>query len=288
MDALRDHYLMIDLNPLVQERHPIKPPSNATAEEYNCQWYSITDRVQYLPGGLLSGKVTYSACLHDLPDGLQTHVYAPMGLDIKEKWSLGGTLPGEPAQPVELGINAPLHGLYLREDIDMRCNIVMSSFVKKTLKKAHARLVERMVAKSHLAEAVAHNERLSEQQLSPSMVSAAMPPGSPGYSDAMSIRSSNSAYDQGSRVSYQKLLRSSGSHNSRSPLASPAPLTSPAFGASDPGYREAFNANERDQGLDRVAELPSDISYKNTRSEVPEPLRISRPAQRPPPPAELE
>lgn len=163
LDTLYTHVEMIDLNPLVEERHPIKPPGKATAEEYHCQWYELTDRISYLPGGLVSGKVTYQACFHDLANGLQTHVYAPMGLDIKNKWTVGGTLPGEPTQPVEIGQGIPLQGLYLREDVDMRCNMLMTSFVKKTLKKAHAALVARLVVKAQLYEAASINDCLSDK-----------------------------------------------------------------------------------------------------------------------------
>jgi hypothetical protein len=163
LDTLYTHVEMIDLNPLVEERHPIKPPGKATAEEYHCQWYELTDRISYLPGGLMSGKVTYQACFHDLANGLQTHVYAPMGLDIKNKWTIGGTLPGEPTQPVEIGQGIPLQGLYLREDVDMRCNMLMTNFVKKTLKKAHAALVARLVVKAQLYEAASINDRLSDR-----------------------------------------------------------------------------------------------------------------------------
>jgi hypothetical protein len=162
METLHNHLEMIDLNPLVEERHPIKPPSDATPEEFHCLWYSLTDRVSYLPGGLVSGKVSYNACFHDLDRGLQTHCYAPMGLNIKGKWTLGGSLPGEPVAPVELGIGAPLSGLYLREDVDMKCNIMMTGFVKKTLKNAHARLVDRLVIKAQFEDNAIRNERLSQ------------------------------------------------------------------------------------------------------------------------------
>jgi hypothetical protein len=151
---------------LVEERHPIKPPPEATAEEYHCQWYSLTDRVSYLPGGLITGKVSYSACFHDLPNGLQTHCYAPMGLNIKGKWTLGGSLPGEPVEPVELGLGAPVSGLYLREDVDMKCNIMMTSFVKKTLKKAHSHLVDRLLVKAQIEDAADRNRRINEKSLS--------------------------------------------------------------------------------------------------------------------------
>jgi hypothetical protein len=164
-ESLKDHSMMIDLNPLVEERHPIKPPNNATAEEYHCAWYSLTDKVQYLPGGMMSGKVSYNACFHDLENGLQTHVYAPMGLNIKSKWTLGGTLPGEPVAPVELGLGAPMQGLWLREDVDMKCNILMTSFVKKTLKKAHSKLVERLLVKAQIVDAAMVNQQLMIQQM---------------------------------------------------------------------------------------------------------------------------
>ncbi|KAI9650947.1 hypothetical protein NHQ30_000982 [Ciborinia camelliae] len=165
METLRSHVEMIDLNPLVEERHPIKPPPNATAEEYHCLWYSLTDRVQYLPGGLMSGKVSYTCCFHDLENGLQTHCYAPMGLNIRGKWTLGGSLPGEPVAPVEMGAGVPLYGLWLREDVDMKCNIVMTSFVKKTLKKSHSALVDRLVVKAQLLDRSINNARLNEKTL---------------------------------------------------------------------------------------------------------------------------
>ncbi|EON61254.1 hypothetical protein W97_00467 [Coniosporium apollinis CBS 100218] len=152
IETFHAHVEMIDLNPLAIERHPISPPSGVPAEETQCLWYQITDRISYLPGGALTGKVSYNACFHDLPNGLQTHIYAPLGLDIKGKWSLGGNLPGEPQEAVEMGVGAPSTGLYIREDVEMRCNIFAVSFVKRTLKKAHALLVERLVNKTRIED----------------------------------------------------------------------------------------------------------------------------------------
>jgi hypothetical protein len=159
--TLHDHLEMIDLNPSHEERHMIKPPPEATPEEYHCQWYAITDKVSYLPAGMITGKVHFKSCFHDLSTGLQTHVYAPMGLDIKTKWTLGGNLPNEPVQPAELGIGAPIAGLYLRLDVEMRCNFLMTRFVKKTLKDSCASLVARLLVKSQLQEAVEGNRRLT-------------------------------------------------------------------------------------------------------------------------------
>jgi hypothetical protein len=88
-----------------------------------------------------------------------------MGLNIRGKWTLGGSLPGEPVAPVELGLGAPISGLYLREDVNMKCNIMMTSFVKKTLKKAHSHLVDRLLVKAQIVDASTSNRLLSEKSL---------------------------------------------------------------------------------------------------------------------------
>jgi len=93
---------------------------------------------------------------------MQNHVYAPMGLDIKEKWTLGGNLPGEPVQPAEIGIGAPISGLYLREDIEIKCNFMVTRFVKKQLKDALSTLVARLVVKTQLQEASYRNQMLQQ------------------------------------------------------------------------------------------------------------------------------
>jgi hypothetical protein len=161
MSTFHDHLEMIDLNPSHTTRQRIPSPPEATPEEYHCTWYSITDKISYLPG--YKGSVSFKACFHDLSNGLQTHVYAPMGLDIKEKWTLGGNAPGEPVQPVEIGLGAPISGLYIREDVEMKCNFLMTRFVRKTLKDSLATLVARLLVKSQLLEAVENNKRLTQQ-----------------------------------------------------------------------------------------------------------------------------
>ncbi|KAI1177920.1 hypothetical protein F4777DRAFT_153136 [Nemania sp. FL0916] len=153
VEFLHNHQEMIDLNPLIIDRHPIAPPPHAPEDETRCVWWSLTDKIAYLPGGLVSGQISYTAAFNDLPNGVQTHCYAPLGTDIRERWSLGGTLPGEPLEPVEMGLDIPRQGLYLREDVELRCNFMMAGFVKKTLKSAHGALVERLCEKAALASA---------------------------------------------------------------------------------------------------------------------------------------
>ncbi|EHK48174.1 hypothetical protein TRIATDRAFT_142583, partial [Trichoderma atroviride IMI 206040] len=148
IDFLHNHRDMIDLNPLVQDRHIIPPPPHALPEEHVCTWYSITDKISYLPGGLVTGAVSYTAAFHDLPTGLQTHCHAPMGVDLREKWSVAGSEPGEEPEPMELGLGAPRTGLYIREDVIITCNMVMAGFIKKTIKKAHGVLIDAIALKA--------------------------------------------------------------------------------------------------------------------------------------------
>ncbi|KAI1134342.1 hypothetical protein F5Y05DRAFT_417212 [Hypoxylon sp. FL0543] len=251
---LHNHVEMIDLNPLVIERHPIAPPPHAPAEERRCVWWSMTDKISYLPGGVVSGDVTYTAAFNDLPDGIQTHVYAPMGTDIRERWTLNGSLPGEPPEPVELGINAPRQGLYLREDVELRCNFVMSSFVKKTLKKAHGTLVERLLQK------------------------AALTPGQGAGAGAGAVQhnhTGSSAHSGGARSNH--------SHSSGHHPAYPSPPHNPQYAApyqqtSRPGSTNSYGhatpppppAGSAPYGHAHSA------SAGNGNTFVPEPLRINK------------
>ena len=149
IDMLHSHGEIIELNPLVLEHHPIKAPQSASADEYFSVWHEITERIQYIPGTciLVSGKISFKGVFHDMPWGLQTHIYAPMGVDLRNKWQIRGNQPGEPAEPRELGSGAPADGLYLREDVEIRCNITVVPFVKKELRAASATMCKDLSAK---------------------------------------------------------------------------------------------------------------------------------------------
>ena len=183
---------MIDLNPAHIDRRRRKPPPEATPEEYHTAWYQITDRISYMPGGMVKGKVNFNACFHDLSNGVQIHVYAPMGVDIKQKWTLGGTLPGEPVQPVEIGMGVPITGLYLREDVELRCNFLMTKFVRKTLTESLATLVARLNVRAQLQDAAETNRRLTYD---PELHGQFTPPLSPPLSPGMSMHSGSQQLD---------------------------------------------------------------------------------------------
>ncbi|KAL1988677.1 hypothetical protein VTN96DRAFT_8377 [Rasamsonia emersonii] len=155
IDILHSHSEIITLNPLVLEHHPIPAPRDAPADEYYSTWYEITERIQYVPGlgKIGSGKISFRGCFHDVPWGLQTHIYAPLGVDLRNNWRVAGNQPGEPPEPRELGIGAPADGLYLREDIEIKCNVTLVSFVKAQLKASTKVLVDRLIKKAELLDA---------------------------------------------------------------------------------------------------------------------------------------
>jgi len=155
IDILHCHSEVITVNPLVLEHHPIKAPRDAAADEYYATWYEITERIQVVPGigKMGSGKISFKGCFHDMPWGIQTHIHAPMNIDMRNNWRICGNQPGEPPEPKELGIAAPAEGLYLREDIEIKCNVTMVSFVKNQMKAASKVMVDRMIKKAELLDA---------------------------------------------------------------------------------------------------------------------------------------
>ena len=187
IDMLHSHGEIIELNPLVLEHHPIKAPQSAAADEYFSVWHEITERIQYIPGAgkLGSGKISFKGVFHDMPWGLQTHIYAPMGIDLRNKWQIRGNQRGEPPEHRELGSGAPADGLYLREDVEIKCNITMIPFVKKELKASSATMVQRLVRKAELLDsgvlhAMFENGKLKSVNpaVRDSLLAAASGPGS--------------------------------------------------------------------------------------------------------------
>lgn len=155
VDLLHNHSEIIELNPLVIGHHPIKAPPKAPADEYYSTWYDIQQRIQLIPGTgkVGSSKISFNGVFHDIPNGLQTHIYAPGGIDLRHNYSIGGNQPGEAPQVKELGSGAPTSGLYLKEDVEIRCNMVMINFVKKELRSSTDVLTARLVKKAELIDA---------------------------------------------------------------------------------------------------------------------------------------
>lgn len=159
IDILHSHSEVITLNPLVLEHKPIAAPQNAETDEYYSTWYEITERVTFVPGiGKMGASIIkFNGCFHDMPWGLQTHIYAPMNVDLRNTYRIAGNQPGfEPPEVPEIGLKAlgaPSDGLYLREDIEIKCNVTVISFVKSQMKKAGREMVQRIIKKAELLDA---------------------------------------------------------------------------------------------------------------------------------------
>lgn len=195
IDILHSHSEVITLNPLVLDHKPIPAPRQAAADEYYSTWYEIVERIQYIPGvgKMGSGKINFNGCFHDTTWGLQTHIYAPMNVDLRNAYRIAGNQPGvEPPSPAEIGLaelGVPSDGLYLREDIEIRCNIAVVGFVKSQLKAASKEMVRRIIKKAELLDAgvlkaMIHEGRL--KTINPNDLSAprrlssiGSPPGTP-------------------------------------------------------------------------------------------------------------
>jgi len=168
VDMLHNHGEIIELSPLVLEHHPVEAPKNAAADEYFAVWHEITERIQFLPGmgKMASSKISFKGVFHDMPWGLQTHIYAPMGVETRQKLQIRGNQPGEPREIRELGeTSAPHEGLYLREDVEITCNRAMAGFVKKELKAGTRVLVDRLMKKAELLDAGALDAMLENGRL---------------------------------------------------------------------------------------------------------------------------
>lgn len=85
-------------------------------------------------------------------------------------------MPGEPREARELGVDTPRDGLYLREEVDMRCNIMMTGFVKKNLKNAHKVLVDRLLKKVEFVEEDQYQQAMSSPSIRSSIMSSSVTP----------------------------------------------------------------------------------------------------------------
>ena len=170
-----------------------------------------------------SGKINFKGVFHDMPWGLQTHIYAPAGVETRNKWQIRGNQPGEQPEPRELGSAAPSDGLYLREDVEIKCNFTMVPFVKSANKAASKVLVDRLIKKAELIDAEILRQMMESNRQDNSLQSqygdsfnssqggrSPQPPQSPGMSPAMSFSptmSNTNDYKRNTMLSNSEVLR---------------------------------------------------------------------------------
>ncbi|TKA33737.1 hypothetical protein B0A50_00573 [Salinomyces thailandicus] len=281
LDMLHSHAEVIQLNPLVTGVKAIEAPRDAVSEEFFSQWYEISEVITWGPG--LKKKINFKGVFHDQPWGLQSHVYAPAGTDLRNKYRIGGNEPGEPREPRELGLDTPLDGLYLREDVEITCAIGLTMpFVKKEMKQATGIMIERLNRKAELLDegklhAMFENGKLktTKPNLAPTFVERPLPsPASDGYrspprspGQRSDFTFSSPALDQQGFGRYRDLNERRGSHRQSSNV--------PPYqqnGYDGPNY--ATSGAER-PGLPEINELPGSFYHAEQRkpSLYPPPLK---------------
>ena len=177
LDLLHSHKEVIEMNPLVIGVKPVEAPRTAAAEEYFSNWYEITEIITW--GFGLKKKISFKGCFHDQPWGMQSHVFAPMGTEMRNSYRIAGNQPGEPREPKELGVDTPLDGLYLREDININCSVPLTAgFVKKEMKEASKVMIDRMRRKAELLDEGKLHAMFEDGKLK-----TAKPSGEPTYAD---------------------------------------------------------------------------------------------------------
>ncbi|KAK7914333.1 hypothetical protein PG985_012036 [Apiospora marii] len=167
IEFLHSHEDIIDLSPLVKERHPIKAPASPPPHMQqldHAAWWSITDRISYLPGHLLNGQYTYTGAFLNKSTGLEAYIDAPAGTTLKDVWSVveSPSAPSSPSssfssssQTTRPATAATQPGeeagcLYIRVDSSANCHFALRAFVRKMLKRSHRELVRRLAAKTQL------------------------------------------------------------------------------------------------------------------------------------------
>nr|POE72231.1 hypothetical protein CFP56_12107 [Quercus suber] len=276
LDMLHSHVEVIELNPLVTGVKPVDAPRDAVPDEYFSQWYEISEIITW--GFGLKKKIAFKGVFHDQPWGLQTHVYAPMGVDMRNRYSIGGNQPGEPREARELGLDIPLDGLYLREDVEIICSVPMTTgFVKKEAMAATGIMVQRLTRKAELLDegklhAMFEQGLLKTAKPSMTPTFADRPPPSPSdvsSSPVLSPGMSNGAFfppttDSKGFGRYHDIAGRTDNRSNRNSYV--GPYQQPGYNAS-----QSISAQGGMAGVPEVYEMPG--SMYQSQSLYPQPLR---------------
>jgi hypothetical protein len=269
LDMLHSHGEVISINPLVTGHKAIDAPRDAAADEFFAQWYEITEIITW--GFGFKKKIAFKGVFYDLPNGLQTHTYAPMGVDLRNKWTVRGNQPGEPKEPRELGVETPLEGLYLREDVEIVCNYALTSFVKKEMKAAAGVMVERLTRKAELLDEGQMHAMFEDGQLKTSKPNAynqnMLSPGSPREpgmkspamsSPGLSPKHAPSEYTDNQYTTYRDLVNRWESRRSSSYL--------PAY--QKEGYQGPEDHHHANAGAEKSSYVPHNAQAATGPVEV--------------------
>jgi hypothetical protein len=231
-----------------------------------------------------------------MPWGLQTHIYAPAGVDLRNKWQIKGNQPGEPPEQRELGSNAPPEGLYLREDVEIKCNFAMVPFVKSATKAASKVLVDRLIKKAELIDQEILRQMMEGHQTGAGDNKAHLTPGghspqppmSPGFSPSAPYSPSMAnveAYKRNTMLSNSEVLRKREESLRQSMYSSSGSFRQqgyPSPGLNHPPMMEMMGSVPQQPGPPPPSnglaiEMPGDMTWHNPPAQSPN-LQPPRPS----------
>lgn len=162
----------------------------------------------------------------------------------------------------------------------MKCNVMATNFVKKTLKKAHGTLVERLVEKAHIRESEIHNSRLEEHN---SILSYYSEPKSPGLANPLPS-TDPPQQNNGGIASYPTQWPAHPPVEHRGSIGkAPYPCNPPLDGMQQPSTNSRYSQPPLDP---RYSQPPPDPRYSQPPTRVQDP-RHSYQSYQPQHPVEL-
>ncbi|KAI1863600.1 hypothetical protein JX265_008817 [Neoarthrinium moseri] len=139
LQLLQNHDDLMDLGSLTKERHPINPPPEAPPEEHHgaWQWYSITEQFR-LPKDVGSGEFSSKVGFLDLPNGMISHVYSQLGIEVRDHWTIQSSQSKSSGGPT----------LWVKVESDIKCKFILRSFVKRKVKQSRLGFVNQVLQKT--------------------------------------------------------------------------------------------------------------------------------------------
>ncbi len=159
IDMLHSHDKIIELNLLVLKHHFVKVLNDTFSDEYFLTWHEITEHLQYI------SKMTFKKVFHNMPWGLQTHIYVLTEINLKNKYQIKGSQLNKPQMLWELSNKSSVDELYLQENVKIMCNFIIISYVKKNVQKVLTVLIAQMLKKAKLLDAEQLYAMISKERL---------------------------------------------------------------------------------------------------------------------------
>ncbi|KAG5926355.1 hypothetical protein E4U42_003389 [Claviceps africana] len=266
LDILHSHSEVITLNPLVLDHKPIPAPRDAPSDEFYSTWYEMTDKIQVVPGvgSMGASKLTLTGCFQNMPWGVQMHIYAPLKVDFRCRYEVAGNEAGiEPAEQRDMeleSLGVPEDGLYLRVDIEVKCNVAMAGFVRSQIEASSRKMVERIMKKAELLDAGILQAMMQDGRLKTFNPNDLSQPATNRTSAVPYIPSPVGSPRPGSRAQQLHV----------GPCQIPVSPESPTMGNYDIVYQaHAHHGLERGKEAVSLAELPDDSQhYQHYHSQV--------------------